>query len=72
MLTQRAVGTTPVLGVIDRAISFSLVPRGRHTCTVCMGTACHVRGAPKLVEKLERDFGIRADRGSFDLCQDCR
>ncbi len=46
--------------------SFSLVPRGRHTCTVCLGTACHVRGAPKLVEKLERDFGIRAGETTPD------
>lgn len=46
--------------------SFSLAPRGRHTCTVCMGTACHVRGAPKLVEKLSRDLGIRAGETTPD------
>jgi len=46
--------------------SFSLVARGRHTCTVCMGTACHVRGAPKLVEKLSLDFGIRAGETTPD------
>ncbi|RME28021.1 MAG: NAD(P)H-dependent oxidoreductase subunit E [Deltaproteobacteria bacterium] len=38
--------------------AFSLEPRGKHVCTVCMGTACHVRGAPRLVEQVERDFGI--------------
>ncbi len=30
--------------------AFSLEPRGKHICTVCMGTACHVRGAPLLSE----------------------
>jgi NADH-quinone oxidoreductase subunit E len=40
--------------------SFSLKPRGKHICTVCMGTACHVRGAPKLVERIERDFDVKA------------
>jgi NADH-quinone oxidoreductase subunit E len=38
--------------------SFSLEPRGKHICTVCMGTACHVRGAPKLVDKISRDFDV--------------
>jgi len=34
--------------------AFSLKERGKHICTVCMGTACHVRGAPMLVEEFER------------------
>ena len=33
--------------------AFHLEPRGEHICTVCMGTACHVRGAQRLVEQLE-------------------
>jgi len=32
--------------------AFSLSPRGRHSVCVCMGTACHVRGAPRLLEKV--------------------
>ncbi|MBW2699914.1 MAG: NAD(P)H-dependent oxidoreductase subunit E [Deltaproteobacteria bacterium] len=47
--------------------AFSLEPRGKHICTVCMGTACHVRGAPKLVEKLERDFGIAPGETTKDM-----
>jgi len=31
--------------------AFSLQPRGRHVITVCMGTACHVRGAPRLLDE---------------------
>lgn len=38
--------------------AFSLVPRGKHLCTVCMGTACHVRGAPALLNRLEEELGI--------------
>jgi NADH-quinone oxidoreductase subunit E len=34
--------------------AFSLSPRGRHLVSVCLGTACHVRGAVRLVEDLER------------------
>src|SRR4030042_534759 len=38
--------------------AFSLKPRGRHLINVCLGTACHVRGAARVLEKIERDLGI--------------
>jgi NADH-quinone oxidoreductase subunit E len=40
--------------------AFSLEPRGKHLVHVCTGTACHVRGAVKILEALEREIGIRA------------
>jgi NADH-quinone oxidoreductase subunit E len=46
--------------------SFSLEPRGRHTCTVCMGTACHVRGGAAVLEHFERKLGLRAGQTSPD------
>jgi NADH-quinone oxidoreductase subunit E len=52
------VPLTRVYGMATFFSSFSLKPRGRHVCTVCMGTACHVRGAPRLVEQVQRDYGI--------------
>jgi len=39
--------------------AFSLTPRGRHLIKVCLGTACHVRGAAKVVEKMEIDLGVK-------------
>ena len=38
--------------------AFSLKPRGRHTVTVCLGTACHVKGGQRIVDKIARDFGL--------------
>ncbi len=38
--------------------AFSLKPRGRHTITVCLGTACHVKGGQRLVDKLARDYHL--------------
>lgn len=38
--------------------AFSLTPRGEHIVTVCMGTACHVRGGPWIVEELERKLNV--------------
>lgn len=47
--------------------AFSLKPRGRHVFQVCMGTACHVRGAPLLRDKLERDLGVKNGETAADL-----
>src|SRR4030043_2014074 len=38
--------------------ALSIKPRGRHKVDVCLGTACHVRGGNKIMDKLERDLGI--------------
>lgn len=47
--------------------AFSLDPRGKHELHVCMGTACHVRGAPRILEALERGLKIRAGETTPDL-----
>ncbi|MFA6033752.1 MAG: NAD(P)H-dependent oxidoreductase subunit E [Myxococcota bacterium] len=46
---------------------FHLKPRGEHVCTVCMGTACHVRGAPRILDQLERDLRIKAGQTTQDM-----
>jgi len=38
---------------------FSLKPPGEHTCVVCTGTACYIKGAAKLLHSLEEKFGIK-------------
>jgi NADH-quinone oxidoreductase subunit E len=38
--------------------AFSLTPRGTHLVSVCQGTACHVRGSARILEELERQFGV--------------
>ncbi len=47
-----------IYGVATFYKAFSLKPRGEHLISVCMGTACHVRGAPRIVEEFERQLGI--------------
>jgi NADH-quinone oxidoreductase subunit E len=46
--------------------AFSLKPRGRHTVTVCLGTACHIKGGQRLVEKMERDYKIKPGETTGD------
>lgn len=47
--------------------AFSLEPRGRYTVSVCLGTACHVRGGGRILERVERDLGIKAGETTEDL-----
>jgi NADH-quinone oxidoreductase subunit E len=47
--------------------AFSLVPKGRHQVHVCMGTACHVRGAPRVLDTVQDLTGIRPGETDMDL-----
>jgi NADH-quinone oxidoreductase subunit E len=47
--------------------AFSLKPRGKHIVTVCMGTACHVKGAPRILERLERELGVKTGETTSDM-----
>lgn len=47
--------------------AFSLVPKGRHEIHICMGTACHVRGAPRVLDTVQDLIGIRPGETDSDL-----
>ena len=47
--------------------AFSLKPRGRHTITVCLGTACHIKGGQRLVDKMERDMCLTPGETTEDM-----
>ena len=55
-----------IIGVATFYRAFSLKPRGKHTCLVCLGTACHVRGGPKILEELERRLDVPAGETTKD------
>ena len=46
--------------------AFSLRPKGKHCLHVCMGTACHVRGSPQVLDRLESKLGIKAGETTRD------
>ncbi len=59
----------PLIDVYDIATfykSFSLTPRGRHQVKVCLGTACHVRGASRIGKEVERKLAIKPGETSED------
>jgi NADH-quinone oxidoreductase subunit E len=47
--------------------ALSMKPRGRHICSVCVGTTCHVRGAPRLIDKIERDYDLKPGQTTKDM-----
>jgi NADH-quinone oxidoreductase subunit E len=47
--------------------AFSLTPKGRYRLSLCMGTACHVRGAPLIADHIERTLGLKAGDTTKDL-----
>jgi len=62
------------MGTFYKALS--LTPRGRHIIKVCTGTACHLKGAPEILEELERELKVKrngtTEDGEFTLeCVNC-
>jgi NADH-quinone oxidoreductase E subunit len=56
-----------VYGVVTFYNFFTMVPRGRHTIKVCMGTACYVRGGKRILDRLQHDLEIPVGGTTDDL-----
>lgn len=56
-----------VYGVATFFKAFSLKPRGKHLVTVCLGTACHVRGAPSVLDEIKRQLCIEPGQTTDDM-----
>ncbi len=55
-----------VYGVATFYNFFSLKPPGEHSCVVCMGTACYVKGSNKILAQLEQELGIKSGETTDD------
>jgi len=60
------IPVSTVMGVVTFYSFFRMNPVGRHTITVCMGTACYVRGAKKIMEAVEKTLGIKPGETTED------
>jgi NADH-quinone oxidoreductase subunit E len=56
-----------VFGIATFYAQFKLVPTGRNVIKVCRGTGCYVRGAPRLLDELEKELGIKDGETTPDL-----
>lgn len=52
------VPLSKVYGVATFYHFFTLKPQGRHTCVICTGTACYIKGAGNLISAIEQKYGI--------------
>jgi NADH:ubiquinone oxidoreductase subunit E len=64
--TRLQVPRSTVYGVVTFYHFFSRTPKGRHTISVCLGTACYVRGANTVYDKVMKSLGITAGETSPD------
>jgi len=63
---KTGVPLSQVYGVVTFYAQFYLTRRGKHIIRQCDGTACHVRGAGKIVEAIEKELGLKAGETTPD------
>ena len=68
LATKIRVPVSQIYGVATFYSTFSLKPRGRNIISTCRGTACHVRGAEKVREKIETTLGISEGETTANDC----
>ena len=55
-----------IYGVVSFYSYFTMIPKGKYPISVCMGTACYVRGADKVLEEFEKQLHIKPGETTFD------
>ncbi|MFQ5957244.1 MAG: NAD(P)H-dependent oxidoreductase subunit E [Candidatus Brocadiales bacterium] len=65
--SETSIPLTRIFGVATFYSQFSFIPKGKYTIKVCIGTACHVRGADQVIEELERNLNIKEGETTKDL-----
>ena len=60
------VPLSKIYGVATFYHHFTLKPQGRHTCVVCLGTACYIKGSKQLLEQVEKKLGIHDGQTTAD------
>lgn len=60
------VSASEIFGVLTFYAQFRLKPLGNHTAKICTGTACHVRGAPFIVDAIEEELGLTGDNDTTE------
>ena len=55
-----------VFGVATFYHLFSLKPQGKHTCVICLGTACYIKGSGQIAERMEKEYGVKVGETTED------
>lgn len=63
---ELSVPVAKVYGVVTFYSFFTMTPKGKHPISICMGTACYVRGAEKVLEEFKKELGLQVGQTSAD------
>lgn len=63
---ETGISLTEIYGVATFYSRFSLTPTGKHKVSICLGTACYVKGAQSLIDGFERQLGVKVGETSED------
>ncbi len=61
------IPASKIYGVVTFYNFFSMQPRGKYTLNLCMGTACYVKGAPRLAQMIEEELGVKVGETTADM-----
>jgi len=64
---KKGIPITQIYSIATFYNRFSLKPKGRHQISVCLGTACHVKGAEKILDELKRQLQVEVGENTDDM-----
>jgi NADP-reducing hydrogenase subunit HndA len=63
---ELVVPVAKVYGVVTFYSFFTMTPKGKHPISICMGTACYVRGAEKVLDEFKKELGLQVGQTTND------
>ena len=63
---ETGIPVAKIYGVVTFYSFFTMTPKGRHPISICMGTACYVRGAEKVLDESKKELGLQVGQTSKD------
>jgi NADH-quinone oxidoreductase subunit E len=67
MSRRMRIPLSRIYGVVSFYAQFYTTPHGKHTIRCCRGTACHVKGAGRVIDAIERELGVKDGETTPDL-----
>jgi NADH-quinone oxidoreductase subunit E/NADP-reducing hydrogenase subunit HndA len=64
--SELGVPVAKVFGVVTFYSFFTMTPKGKHPISICMGTACYVRGAEKVLDEFRKELGLQVGQTTTD------
>jgi NADH-quinone oxidoreductase subunit E/NADP-reducing hydrogenase subunit HndA len=63
---ETGIPVAKIYGVVTFYSFFTMTPKGKHPISICMGTACYVRGAEKVLDEFKKELGLQVGQTSKD------